>query len=145
VFALLARGVSRVVVHSSRLVFLSSCVALTRAVLATIGRGVGFLCFLHGRSAVVKDPQVQPVSFDWHPLTRVRVNLVVSVVLWVLVYTILSHDKPRFLFHFLQYRNVKTDSPLNLHHTGLSKCSPANACVHRFTQPLGRIFCPSIL
>lgn len=106
----LTQGISRLVVHSSRpVLFLSSCMALRRAVLATIGRGrVGFLCFLHSIRTVVEIPQVLPVCFDWQPLTTIFVNLMVSVVLCVCVYTIFSHNKPRFLFHFLRYTNEKT-------------------------------------
>jgi hypothetical protein len=77
--------------------------------LAAIGRvGVGFLRFLHGIGTVVKIPQVLPVFFDWQPLATISVYLMVSVVLCVGVYTIFSHNKPRFPLHLLRYIYVKT-------------------------------------
>jgi hypothetical protein len=70
--------------------------AVGRAVIAPISRGIVLFCFPHGIGTIAERTQVQSVLFVRQPITIGFVDFVISVVLCVLVYIIRSHDTTHF-------------------------------------------------
>jgi len=70
--------------------------AFIRAVEAAVGLGKVFLSLSDCVPTIRKGPQILPILCIWQIFTIEPVNFVLSVVLYSSVYTIFSHNLPRF-------------------------------------------------